>query len=165
MILWTLRTCFLLPFYMHCVALWFSFHIRTWNFNFFISIFVLEWGEIICTALLSISLFMRGPRIVKPEINIPLSLQIETQIRQEGFLWCQTPTPTVRMTFEGCRVKYGGCRIKNEGKLFPWNQNVHHIYTAFTNNITDFWHEKLYSNVFTNGEKLYLQFSSNYLTV
>ena len=36
------------------------------------------------------------------------------EIRQEGFLRCQTSTSTVRRKVEGCRVKNGGCRIKSE---------------------------------------------------
>ena len=31
------------------------------------------------------------------------------------FLRCQTPTSTVRLKVEGCRVKNVGCRIKSEG--------------------------------------------------
>ena len=34
--------------------------------------------------------------------------------KQEGFLPCQTPTSTVRLKVEGCRVKNGGCDIKSE---------------------------------------------------
>ena len=34
--------------------------------------------------------------------------------QQEGFLRCQTPTSTVRLKVEGCRVKNGGCRIESE---------------------------------------------------
>ena len=34
--------------------------------------------------------------------------------RNEGSLWCQTPTCTVRLKFEKYRVKNGGCGIKNE---------------------------------------------------
>ena len=34
--------------------------------------------------------------------------------KQEGFLWCQTLTSTVRLTVEGCRVRNGGCRIESE---------------------------------------------------
>ena len=33
---------------------------------------------------------------------------------QEGFLRCQTPTSTLRLKVEGCRVKNGGCRIESE---------------------------------------------------
>ena len=33
---------------------------------------------------------------------------------QEGFLRCQTPTSTLRLKDEGCKVKNGGCRIKSE---------------------------------------------------
>ena len=34
--------------------------------------------------------------------------------KQEGFLRCQTPTSTVRLKVEGCKVKNGECRIKSE---------------------------------------------------
>ena len=34
--------------------------------------------------------------------------------KQEGFLWCQTLTSTVRLKAEGCRVKNGGWRIMSE---------------------------------------------------
>ena len=33
---------------------------------------------------------------------------------QEGFLRCQTPTSTVRLKVEGCRLNYGWCKIKSE---------------------------------------------------
>ena len=33
---------------------------------------------------------------------------------QEGFLRCQTPTSTIRLKDEGCRVKNGGCMINSE---------------------------------------------------
>ena len=34
--------------------------------------------------------------------------------QEEGFLRCQTPTSTVRLKVEGCRVKNGRSRIKSE---------------------------------------------------
>ena len=37
------------------------------------------------------------------------------EIKQKGFLWCQTPTSTVGLKLEGCRVNNGGCRIGMEG--------------------------------------------------
>ena len=37
----------------------------------------------------------------------------ENRQEWEGVLPCQTPTLTVRMKVEGCRVKMGGCRIKS----------------------------------------------------
>ena len=36
------------------------------------------------------------------------------QQRQEGLLRCQTPTSSVRLKVEGCRVKNGECRIKSK---------------------------------------------------
>ena len=42
--------------------------------------------------------------------------------KQEGFLRCQTPTSTVRLKVEGCRVNNGGCKIKSE----EWRVGVYH---------------------------------------
>ena len=45
---------------------------------------------------------------------------VQEKRKQEGFLPCQTPTPTVRLKVEGymegigLRVKNGGCKIKSE---------------------------------------------------
>ena len=39
-------------------------------------------------------------------------------MKQEGFLRCQTPTSTVRLKVEGCRVNNGGCKIKSEGGVY-----------------------------------------------
>ena len=34
--------------------------------------------------------------------------------KEEGFLWCQTPTSNVRLKVEGCRGKNGRYRIESE---------------------------------------------------
>ena len=34
--------------------------------------------------------------------------------KNRRFFLCQTPTSTIRLKVEGCRVKNGGCRIKGE---------------------------------------------------
>ena len=49
--------------------------------------------------------------------NLPIGSEKEEsneEVKQEGFLRCQTPTSTVRLKVEGCRVKNGGCRIESE---------------------------------------------------
>ena len=48
-------------------------------------------------------------------VHLPRKLQWKLEeVRQEGFLRCQTPTSTVKLKAEGCRVKNGECRIKSE---------------------------------------------------
>jgi hypothetical protein len=38
------------------------------------------------------------------------------EVKQEGFLGCQTPTSTVRLKVEGCRVREAvGIRVRNGG--------------------------------------------------
>ena len=39
------------------------------------------------------------------------------KLTSQGFLRCQTPTPTVRLKVKGCRVKNGGCRIESDKTL------------------------------------------------
>ena len=38
-------------------------------------------------------------------------------IKQEGFLRCQTPSSTVGLKVEGCRVKNEGYRIESEEQM------------------------------------------------
>jgi hypothetical protein len=47
--------------------------------------------------------------------HVEVELGCDNNCIQEGFLRCQTPTSTVRLKVEGCRVKNGGCMIKSEG--------------------------------------------------
>ena len=49
--------------------------------------------------------------LVKLYIKDLINECIKITWTQEGFLRCQTPTSTVKLKVEGCRVKNGGCIV------------------------------------------------------
>ena len=53
--------------------------------------------------------------------DIQKDQQTKKDLKQEGFLQCQTPTSTVWLKVEGCRVKNGGSSIESE-ELRVWYQ-------------------------------------------